>query len=127
MCVRDQLPVRVRCAETRPLAQVRIDGVVDLEGCLPPPGAGWGGEKPAPVVTEPEAPRRSLRARTERTYVDGEEDPDEDEFMSDSEPPAPAQQTPPPLQQAVPPQPQPQPASGGTPPPSGMPSAPAAT
>jgi len=85
-----------------PHAQVRFDGVVVLEGCLPPPGAGWGGERrEAPVVVEPEAPRRSLRARAERTYVDGEDDPDE--FLmseSEEEPTAPQEPAPVPMLQS---------------------------
>ena len=46
---------------------------------MPPAGAGWVREAPAPLQGEEAAPRRSLRARTERTYVDGE---DEDEFLA---------------------------------------------
>lgn len=54
---------------------------------LPPPGAGLVTEKPAQAVELPQevpAPRRSLRARTERTYVDDGEF-EEEEFMSDSD------------------------------------------
>ena len=55
---------------------------VELEGLLPPPGAGLATEKQqAPVVElQEEAPRRSLRARTDRVYTDGD-----DEAMSDSD------------------------------------------
>jgi hypothetical protein len=55
---------------------------VELEGLLPPPGAGLATEKQqAPVVElQEEAPRRSLRARTDRIYTDGDDEP-----LSDSD------------------------------------------
>ena len=76
-----------RLAKRRKYVALKVDPIPDLASYLPPSGAGWGGEKVAAVVAEPEAPRRSLRARTERTYVDGEDDDDfEERSMSEDEP-----------------------------------------
>ncbi len=88
-----------------------MDAIADLESYLPPVGAGWGGEKAPAVPVEPEAPRRSLRARTERTYVDGEDDEEDERSVSDDEPPVrPAAQLAPPAQfRPMPPQMVPQP------------------
>lgn len=91
-------------AGARVRAQLRVEPIADLESYLPPSGAGWGGEKPAAVAAEPEAPRRSLRARTERTYVDGEDDEDDERSVSEDEPmpQAPARPNPLPAQPAQP-------------------------
>lgn len=79
-----------RLAKRRKYTPLKVDPIPDLESFMPPSGSGWGGEKVTAVVTEPEAPRRSLRARTERTYVDGEDEDDFDErSMSEDEPAAP--------------------------------------
>ena len=107
-----------RLAKRRKYVPESVPPIADLEAYLP--AAGWPSEKAAAVPAEPEAPRRSLRARTERTYVDGEDDDDFDErSVSDDEPPpprpaagvasasapAPAQPVAPPPQQPAPPQP----------------------
>jgi len=62
-------------------AQLRIEGTVELEGLLPLPGAGLAAEKPAPALEHlKEAPRRSLRPRTERAYVEEFDGGGEDDF-----------------------------------------------
>ena len=78
-----------RLAKRRKYTPLKVEPIPDLASFLPPSGSGWGGEKvAAAAVAEPEAPRRSLRARTERTYVDGEDDDFEDErSMSEDEAP----------------------------------------
>ena len=54
---------------------------MELEGLLPLPGAGLAAEKPAPALEHlKEAPRRSLRPRTERAYVEEFDGGGEDDF-----------------------------------------------
>ena len=64
------------------LLQLRIEGTVELEGLLPLPGAGLATEKQAPALEHfQEAPRRSLRPRTERAYVEEFDGGGEDDDM----------------------------------------------
>ena len=66
-------------------AQVTVARPSEVDSLLPAPGASWvvvKADKPARESQQTEAPRRSLRAREERVYIDGG---DSDEFDASEE------------------------------------------
>ena len=80
----DSRTLEERLAKRQKYTPVRVDRPADLDRVIPHPEAGWVTEKREPV-TEPAEPRRSTRARAERTYRDGDDD-EGFEVTSDEEP-----------------------------------------
>jgi hypothetical protein len=73
----DEARLELRLAKRRKFQPLRVAPVADLASYLPAPDAGWGeARREAVAIAVPEAPRRSTRARADRTYADGEDEED---------------------------------------------------